>query len=355
MIQVSKKAMDFRFGFVTLAMLNIGFLAGIFFEKWSQLQGHSIKPKTITDLDLNRKQAKRIDLNTVIVINNNNEKHQQISPKRGEEEPRRVFLFRHGERVDFTFGLNWTAAHFDDTGNYRPTDMNMPRSPLPVRQGGDLAFVGDAPLTEIGVYQADIAGKNLKTAGVKIHHIYSAPPLRYIQTASGILKGLGAEKSVKIRIEPGLYEWLGWINPNNWQPDWMSTEELSLAGYNVDSGYRPIVSLTDLQSRIPTEAPDSDVYYQRGFDVTSQAIDKTKVGNLLFVGHAASLDTCSRQLTGQVPLTLKNMKRQMRTVPFLGLAMLEQDINNKTWSLKDPPVYPLTHWGSHTKRKPIDS
>ena len=79
----------------------------------------------------------------------------------------------------------------------------------------------------------------------------------------------------------------------------MTPPELVAAGYNVELGYKPYIpadELIDLQEQVPPESIDS--YYTRNFFVTQCVLQKTEEigGNLLFVGHAATLDACSRQL-----------------------------------------------------------
>ena len=81
------------------------------------------------------------------------------------------------------------------------------------------------------------------------------------------------------------------------------------AGYNVDKSYEPYISADELQdAQAQLQQPESvEQYYTRNFFVTRCILQATEAskkaigggGNLLFVAHAASLDACSRQVTGK--------------------------------------------------------
>ena len=72
---------------------------------------------------------------------------------------------------------------------------------------------------------------------------------------------MGLEKVVKIRIEPSIFEFLGWYDKG--LPTFMNLEPLLQFGYNIDVNYRPLLPIERLQ---PDESYTD--YYQRSFNVT---------------------------------------------------------------------------------------
>ena len=89
-----------------------------------------------------------------------------------------VWVARHGQRIDQADGDWWETA-------------SRPHDPY---------------LTELGMRQAEAAGRELASQGVDDSYIvYSSPFLRCVQTAQAIARELGVGT---IRIEPGLAELL---------------------------------------------------------------------------------------------------------------------------------------------------
>ncbi|CAF5206133.1 unnamed protein product, partial [Rotaria magnacalcarata] len=116
----------------------------------------------------------------------------------------RLFIIRHGERVDRYFGSNWFMSAFDQFGQYRPYHMNLPPD-LPHRLN-PYFWALDTPLTRDGLNAAENVGRVLEMNKYQPSYVYSSPAMRCIFTTYQILKGLGLERKLSIRIEPGLLE-----------------------------------------------------------------------------------------------------------------------------------------------------
>lgn len=240
---------------------------------------------------------------------------------------REIFVCRHGERVDFTFGA-WVPYSFESNGSYVRRDLNMPKE-IPPRNIQD--YQNDCPLTTVGETQANLVGEAMKSANIKIDVAFASPLLRCVQTLTHILKGL--ESDVPIKLEPGFIEWLAWY-PNG-LPDWMTSEELTKAGFNMDVDYDPIIKAKELPSK-----ENAAQYYERSYQVIQKVIENTE-GNVLVVAHAASLAACTKQLTGGKIPSAAEITRLVQRVPYLACITLRQDADG--WQLYPPPFPPMTH------------
>jgi len=289
-------------------------------------------------------------------------------PLTSRNESRRIFIVRHGERVDFTFGT-WIPYCFDESGKYMRKDLNMPVS-VPKRHGSPETFFKDSPITCMGETVARCLGEALHDAGQTLSHVYSSPSLRCVQTANGILKGLGVQDKTPITIEPGLFEWLAWYQDS--MPTFMSPMELEEAGFRLRRDHQPVIDFSELRDR----KESSEQYYARSLYVTQCILRLTAHigGNVMLVGHASTLDACSRQLTGGSPRNVQDFSRLVQRVPYCGLAVVQKTeaaesnpaaagagagaaaaaatvpgpaspvsvANRPQWQLIEPPVPPMT-------------
>uniref|UniRef100_A0A182JRH9 Protein UBASH3A homolog n=1 Tax=Anopheles christyi TaxID=43041 RepID=A0A182JRH9_9DIPT len=263
-----------------------------------------------------------------------------------ESTTRKVYIMRHGERIDFTFGT-WVPYCFDEAGNYVRKDLNMPKT-LPPRQPS--LWQRDSPLTKVGLYQALLVGEGMNDAGVHIEKVYCSPSFRCIQTATTVLKGLGLKDTLPICIEPGLFEWLAWYQDG--LPEWLSPNELIAADYNIATDYKPLTTVDDLKEHFHEKLNE---FYCRNSD-TAEAIIKSTDGNVLIVGHATTLDTCTRFIIGEKLRSTNDMGRIMQKVSYCSLAVMESDGTVSSgdsdkadttikghWKLAVPPCDPVTH------------
>lgn len=272
--------------------------------------------------------------------------NQAAKQEKGSTTPRRLYVARHAERIDFTFGA-WLPICFDAAGNYTRRDLNMPNT-VPERTGGYQDYAKDSPLTKIGLYQATLTGTAMSESGVTFTHVFASPSLRCIQTCTNILAALHFDE-VLINVEPGLFEWLAWYPEGT--PAWMSPAELKKLGFHINLDYRPLIEADDLRHK----KESVEQYYMRSFYVAQGALKRTAAegGNVLLVGHAATLETCTRQLTGRKPRSAAELVQLVHKIPYCGLCVAQEVVAPDaaggdgaaaaSWALVAPPIPPLTH------------
>uniref|UniRef100_A0A8C9XZ40 Ubiquitin associated and SH3 domain containing B n=1 Tax=Sander lucioperca TaxID=283035 RepID=A0A8C9XZ40_SANLU len=248
----------------------------------------------------------------------------------------RLFVCRHGERMDVVFGKHWITQCFDSKGRYIRSNLNMPSS-LPARIGGHRDYDKDCPITVFGSTQARLVGEALLESHTTIDFVYCSPSLRCIQTAQHILQGLQQEGKTKIRVEPGLFEWTKWV-AGTCLPVWIPPTELAAANLSVDTTYRPHIPISKL-----AVSETYDTYISRSFQVTREILSE-----ILIVAHASSLEACTRQIQGLSPQNSKDFVQVVRKIPYLGFCACEEMGETGVWQLVDPPILPLTHGPNHS-------
>ncbi|XP_068156235.1 ecdysteroid-phosphate phosphatase isoform X2 [Drosophila tropicalis] len=259
--------------------------------------------------------------------------HNSLQLDSSQVKNRKIYIMRHGERVDFTFGT-WIPYCFDEFGNYMRKDLNMPKS-LPRRKNSPEGWQNDSPLTNVGLYQARLIGEALLEAKVQIDHVYCSPSYRCIQTCTSALDGLKLSGKHKIKLEPGMFEWMAWY-PNG-VPDFLTKSELTEAKYDIDLQYEPVQSTMNLPAQLKES---TEQFYTRNHEVLLQLLERT-TGNILVVAHATTLDTCSRQLTGGAARSTNELRQVIHKIPYCSLATVEQV--DGVWKLVEPECLPVTH------------
>ncbi|NWR78717.1 UBS3A protein, partial [Centropus unirufus] len=254
---------------------------------------------------------------------------QNVALRRG------VLVMHHGERVDQVFGKSWLQQCFTADGKYYRADLNFP-STLPKRKDSMKHFEYDPPLSCCGVFQSRLIGEALLDHEVTVSYMYSSPALRCIQTAQHVLQGLKLDQKVKIRVEPGLFEWTKW-EASKVIPNFMTMTELVEASYQVDTSYR---SNFPLSSLVPSESYEE--YVSRTSTVIKQIITACP-SVILLVAHGSSLASFTRPLIGLPARDSSNFAQVVRKIPSLGMCFCEELKEENKWQMVNPPVKTLTH------------
>lgn len=163
-----------------------------------------------------------------------------------------VWLARHGNRQDFVDPA-W------------PETAERPHDP---------------GLSPDGIEQAQKLGRRL--AGEGIDYIFASPFLRTVQTAYHVAEAL----DMRIYLEPGIEEWL---NPEWFQamPETLSLEELARQYPRIDLKYTP---------QLTPEYPETQEQATRRAAHTARKLADTYSGDLLIVGHGASVSGIANAL-----------------------------------------------------------
>ncbi|NXO87306.1 UBS3A protein, partial [Sitta europaea] len=284
---------------------------------------------TKTEKELNVKlngEAHNLSLSRIVT---NVPSLQKAALRRG------VLVMRHGERVDQVFGKSWLQQCLTADGKYYRADLNFPSS-LPRQKDRMKQFECDPPLSCCGIFQSRLIGEALLDQEVTVSYVYSSPALCCVQTAQHLLQGLKLNQKVKIRVEPGLFEWTKW-EASRAIPDFMTVAELVEASYNIDTSYRGNFPLSSL---VPSESYED--YVSRTALPLSFAFPGVP-GVILIVGHGSSLASLTRALTGLPSRDSGDFAQMGRKIPSLGMCFCEEQKEENKWQMANPPVKTLTH------------
>ncbi|CAF2647956.1 unnamed protein product [Rotaria sp. Silwood2] len=242
-------------------------------------------------------------------------------------KPLRIIIIRHAERADAALGSDWSKKSFDRSGRYIRFSEHLPDA-LPTRSYLH-HYVIDVPLTNRGRMHAFKTGKALLFNGYAADICYTSPSLRCVQSADGILNGMG-RKNIPMQLEPGLFEC--YLNDFKRTLCFMTKDELAANGYNIDKSY---------QSLMPFMRPhDSQLdYYERCraiMDIITERHHATG-GTILIVAHAPSLEGLTRHLSGG-KLQPEKLFDIARRVPFLAMTIVEKNSIESPWLFRTQPL-----------------
>ncbi|KAH0623296.1 hypothetical protein JD844_031460 [Phrynosoma platyrhinos] len=157
----------------------------------------------------------------------------------------------------YTCLFHWLA-----TGRYVRTNLNMPHS-LPQRSGGFRDYEKDAPITVFGCTQARLVG-------------------------------LQQENNLRIRVEPGLFEWTKWVAGSS-LPAWIPPVDLAAANLSVDTTYRPHIPVSKLGI-----SESYDTYISRSYQVTKEILSECKAKGKFHTWVFVAVKNLERQVCGNL-------------------------------------------------------
>ncbi|KAI8425220.1 hypothetical protein MSG28_007030, partial [Choristoneura fumiferana] len=185
-----------------------------------------------------------------------------------------------------------------------------------------------------GAAAGGAGGRGLRLARARVAHVYASAALRCVETAHHLLEGL-QDPSLKVKVDPGLFEYKNWYAAKGMAP-FMTPHELHKAGYNVDLEYKPYVTLDTNTSETMEE------FYKRNEFVMHSAIKDTEAegGNIIFVGHAATLDmmvvAVNRLANPHSDHPPYQLSKHLLRVPYCALGAMR----DRPWQVVSPPCPP---------------
>ena len=269
----------------------------------------------------------------------------------------RIIMMRHSERLDFALKNNYWPQEVFINGIYSPNATQMP-TVLPTRPNPN-EYSLDTPLSRFGRSYAYHTGKFFRSLHLIPNQVYTSPAMRCVQTADAVLKGLGVDDLVPLKIELALYE------PSKQSVPLQPAKFYSRAGFFVDLSYRPV--LLPAQSRWIIDESRA-AYYRRMHAclkrITATLINKNSKSltppTALIVTHRPCVPSLAAMLNIDiVPHKLAYLAKMERNkqddVDFLSMVIAEYDAASGVWKyLQNYPEMPtkltLTAWRTNNTR-----
>jgi broad specificity phosphatase PhoE len=173
------------------------------------------------------------------------------------QKPQTVWIARHGNRLDFV----------------NPEWFNTAERRY------------DPPLSADGLVQAQELGQRLKTENIQ--HLFVSPFLRAIQTANEVAKVI----NLPLNLEAGLGEW----HNGEWMteaPETNPQEFLAAAYPGINWSY---------QSHLHPQYPETKADVNRRTAATIKQLVSKFDGDILLVGHSASVFGITQGLVTETP------------------------------------------------------
>lgn len=144
-----------------------------------------------------------------------------------------------------------------------------------------------------------------------------------------------------LNIDPSLFEWCTWHKRDPAKTfDWLTGEELSAAGFNVNQKYKPQVTSEDMMKHLEEDVKG---YHNRNGLLLDAIAKEAKGETVLVVGHAATVEVAHQRLVGTKMRDSMGLHRLMPSVTYCSFIGLEKDDKGKKWKLMDEGPFTVTH------------
>ncbi|EFP12537.1 hypothetical protein CRE_29565 [Caenorhabditis remanei] len=242
------------------------------------------------------------------------------------EQPARqltIVTMSHAEHMGLIFP-NWVRLCYRrGPMEYTPYDMNMPPKLVP---RPPLHYKFDPPLTERGHIVAETYGRGLISHGVRPYEIFCSPDMKSVQTAAGVVKGLGLSFT-SINIEPALMSYRQML-PARYHEMLLSPKTFFGLGYPINTQYIPLRG-----GIVPSENIESYNFRIQSF--FNERIAKIEQKYVIVISDNVMVDISQNIRIDTVDDILKSTRKHTCQRNFISLQKGEAHL------LQDP-VMPLT-------------